>query len=103
MRHEVVVRFEAGQEVHTAVPEAAALPHAEARRWLDEQFVALDCEPLRASGKVLVADKLLAIARTAGWEKFQDAAWFERYAAAAAGALGKPLVTVDVPAATVGY
>ena len=36
------------------------------RRWLDDQFTALDCEPLRASGKVLLADKVLTVAQAAG-------------------------------------
>lgn len=103
MRQEVVVKFDGGQERRAVVSSAAAMSHEQARQWLDEQFRALECEPLRASGKVLVADKLLAIAHAAGLSKFEEAAWFDRYAAAAAGALGKPLVTVDLPAVSVGY
>ncbi|MEY2653613.1 MAG: hypothetical protein RLZZ524_641 [Pseudomonadota bacterium] len=75
----------------------------DARRWLDEQFIALDCEPLRASGKVLVADKLLALAATGGPEQFADAAWAARYAQAAVAASGHATVRVDVGAGKVSY
>ena len=76
---------------------------AEARAWLDQQFVELDCEPLRASGKVLVADKLLAVAEAAGAELFADAAWAERYAKVAAAATGRATVHVDLTQRTVNY
>ena len=33
------------------------MDNEDARRWLDDEFTRLDCEPLRASGKVLLADK----------------------------------------------
>ena len=75
----------------------------EARRWLDEQFIALDCEPLRASGKVLVADKLLALAATGGPEQFADASWAAQYARAAVAASGHETVRVDVAAGRVSY
>ena len=42
------------------VATAQGMTSEEARRWLDEQFVANECEPLRATGKVLTADKVLA-------------------------------------------
>ncbi|WP_088287089.1 hypothetical protein [Ideonella sp. A 288] len=104
MRHEVFIRFSADQE--TAVPLGAsdALPPEQARRWLDEQFIANDCEPLRASGKVLTADKLLAIATTVGAKRFEtDAEFRVGFARAASGALGKPVVRVDVETNSIAY
>lgn len=75
-----------------------------ARRWLDEQFLANDCEPLRALGKVLVADKLAAIARAVGWRGFHDDESFRQdYARAAAGALARPMVKVDAEAGLVTF
>lgn len=103
MRHEVVIKFEGGQETRAGVEAGSAMTHEQARAWLDEQFVAMECEPMRASGKVLVADKLLAIAHAAGPERFANAAFAQSFASAAAGALGKPLVTVDLPGLSVGY
>lgn len=96
------VRFDTRHEfeLHPAEP----LDAQSARQWLEAQFVALDAEPLRASGKVLVADKVLAVAAAAGARRFaEDPAWAAHYAAAVAGALGKTVVGVDVEAATVTF
>ena len=82
--------------------EAGSTPEA-ARAWLDAQFVALECEPLRASGKVLLADKVLAVAQAAGPERWPDATWSRAFAAAATAALGQPLVTVDLRTGAVSY
>ena len=75
----------------------------DARRWLDEQFTALECEPLRASGKVLLADKVLVVAQAAGERLFSDAQWGPQFARAAAAALAKPVVRLDTQAMTVTF
>ncbi len=104
MRHEVFARFPHDREFALPVPAADAMPADEARRWLDDQFLANDCEPLRASGKVLTADKLLALAATVGAGQFEgDPEWAARYAAAALGALGRTMVRVDVEARSVTF
>lgn len=79
------------------------LSSEQARAWLDEQFLDFDCEPLRASGKVLVADKLLAIAEAAGQPQFADVAWAQRYAEAAAAATARSLIRVNVMERTLTY
>jgi hypothetical protein len=105
MRSEVTVRFAPDDEFD--IPLAAdeqPLPADAARRWLDEQFLANDCEPLRASGKVLTADKLLAIAAAVGPRRFEsDAAFRHGYARAASAALGKPIVRIDVDARSIDF
>ena len=89
MRQDVFVRFDPRTEFEIPVHGAAGLAADEARRWLDEQFVANDCEPLRASGKVLTADKLLAVANAVGPGRFEsDPAWAAAYALAVVSALG---------------
>ncbi len=94
MRQEVTVHFAPGDEIVIAVAEP--LPADIARRWLDDQFIAFDCEPLRASGKVLTADKVLAIPATAGRTPFEDPAWAAEFANAVAGAMGRGVVRVDL-------
>ena len=82
------------------------MPHEQARAWLDEQFTTLQCEPIRLTGKVLTADKLLCVAQAAGEPRFRDAehhAWAQAYARAAGAALAKPVVTVDLLNQAVGY
>jgi hypothetical protein len=101
MRHHVIVKFANGGEVD--LHPAEALAHEAARVWLDREFTRLECEPLRASGKVLFADKVLAVAQAAGPAAFADGAWAEQFARAAAGALGKPTIRIDLDSASIGY
>jgi hypothetical protein len=58
---------------------------------------------LRASGKVLTADKVLVVTQAAGAAMFADAKWTAEYVAAVSSALGKPLIRVDVPSMTITY
>lgn len=104
MRHEVFVRYPGELEFELPVAAADAMPPEAARRWLDEQFVVNECEPLRASGKVLTADKLLAIASAVGPARFEsDGAWAADFARAALAALGRTMVRVDVVGGAVTF
>lgn len=102
MRTELIVTLAAGKE-YVIEPKTGVLPPYEARQWLDQQFVALDCEPLRASGKVLLADKALVVAATAGGRLLEDPEWSSSFAQAVLAALGKPLVHINVPAQEINY
>jgi hypothetical protein len=101
MRHEVILKFAGGNEL--TLHPADALSSEAARAWLEQEFTRLECTPVRPTGKVLFSDRLLAIAEAAGAEGFADAAWAAQYARAAAGALSRPLIRVDVDASTIGY
>jgi hypothetical protein len=97
MRQEVFVLFPQDREFALPLEPGAHMPADEARRWLEAEFVANDCEPLRASGKVLTADKLLAVAHAVGPGRFEsDPAWAAAYALAVVSALGRPMVRVDL-------
>lgn len=105
MRQTVVIQF-APQRTHeiTLHADQPEMPSFEARQWLDEQFVAQECEPVRSTGKVLTADKVMALAQTVPAAKFtEDAAWSQAFARATLAALGRPLVTVDLHANTISY
>ena len=54
MQHDLTVSF--GPDQAFRFTADASMSSEAARRWLDEQFLELDCEPIRASGKVLVAE-----------------------------------------------
>lgn len=91
-------------EYSVALPAGEpAWPADKARQWLDEQFVARECEPLRASGKVLTVDKLLAVATAIGARGFADAALQHDFARAATAATGKARVTIDADAGAVTF
>ncbi len=102
MHSEVLVTLAPGQEFQLD-PQGTPLSHEEARRWLDDEFTRLECEPLRASGKVLLADKVLTVANAAGATLMADAAWSSQFARAPVAALSKPIVRVDVPAMAVSF
>ena len=103
MRSQVFVLLDKGVEFQFNVEEAPAMAHDVARAWLDAQFTALECEPLRASGKVLTADKVLRVTEAAGAVLFADEKWAADYVRAVHAALAKPMIRVDVPAMAVTY
>ena len=74
-----------------------------ARDWLDSQVVQFGCEPLRASGKLLRADKVLVVARDAGTQHFEDTAWAKAFAAASVALLDRTVIEIDVDALAVTY
>lgn len=96
MNASVRISFGTAEVVVTLPETLSAWPADEARRWLDEQFVAYDCEPLRSLGKVLTADKVVVLARAIGLQALQaDEALRTAFARAAAGALGREDIHVD--------
>ena len=103
MHSEVSVQLTGNQEFRFDLEGQEPMTHEGGRRWLDDQFTALDCEPLRASGKVLLADKVLTGALAAGTALFNDPVWSRDVARAAGAALAKPVVRVDVPAMAVSF
>ena len=101
MRNEVLVKFAGCDDI--ALRPADPMPLEAARQWLDDEFQRRGATLSRPTGKVLLVDKVLAITEAAGSQGFADAAWAEAYARAAAGALRRPLIRVDVPNTTVGF
>lgn len=102
MRSQITVLLDKGVQLQFNVGETPMAPDA-ARNWLDAQFTALDCEPLRASGKVLTADKVLRVTEAAGAAMFKDEKWAADYVQAVHAALARPMIRVDVPAMTVTF
>ncbi|GAB3357331.1 MULTISPECIES: hypothetical protein [Giesbergeria] len=103
MHREVTVTLEHNAEFRFDLEHAEPMSNEEARRWLDDEFTRLECEPLRASGKVLLADKVLTVASAAGTTLLSDAAWFTAFARATHAVLVKPIIHVDVPSMTISY
>jgi hypothetical protein len=103
MRSEVSITFKDRPPVRIDLDDLRPMPNDEARAWLDQQFTQMDCEPLRPTGKLLTADKVVVVAQAAGSDKFADAAWAQAFARAASAALAKPMVHVDVVALSISY
>jgi hypothetical protein len=106
MRSQVIVSWGETATYTFDLDEVQPMPHDMARVWLDQQFTELGCEPIRLTGKVLLADKVLAVAQAVGQSRFADEAhraWASVYARAVSAMLAKPVVRVDVAALSVSY
>jgi hypothetical protein len=103
MRSEVTVTFEGAAPVRMDLNKVQPMANDVARAWLDQQFIELDCDPLRPTGKVLTADKIVVVAEAAGAPKFADEKWAQEFARATSSALGKPVVHIDVPSLSISY
>jgi len=103
MHSEVSVALSPQQEFRFDLEGQEPLSNEAARRWLDEQFTQLECEPLRASGKVLLADKVLVVARDAGVSRLGDREWLGQFARAVTAALSRPVVRIDLQGMTIAY
>ena len=106
MSRHVIVSFGQGTEFEYKIPaaEVATVSAEAARQWFDREFIALECDVPSPIGKILIADRLLSVAKYAGPQRFHDHAdWAHEFARNAAAMLGRDLVRVDVPNYTVGY
>lgn len=103
MRSEVIVTFQDSPPVRIDLNEVPPMPHDVARKWLDDQFIQMGCEPLRPTGKLLMADKVVVVAQAAGPAGFAEAKWAQEFARAASAALNKPAVYVDADLLSISY
>lgn len=103
MRRQVNVSFKNSPPLRIDLHEEPPQPRDQARDWLDEQFVAMECEPLRATGKLLMADRVVVVAQAAGPAKFADEVWARAFAHAACAVLGKASVNIDADALVITY
>jgi hypothetical protein len=103
MRSEVTVTFDGTAPLRMDLNKEEPMANDAARAWLDRQFIELDCDPLRATGKVLTADKVVVVAQAAGAAKFAEGKWAQDFARATSAALGKPVVHIDVPSLSISY
>ncbi len=105
MRSVVTVIFNARQSVELAVDvEPGGAASSAAREWFETTWTRLGCEPLRASGKVLMLDKILGVADALGYvELANDGDTAREFARRTAMALEKSRITVDLPGLVVGY
>lgn len=105
MRSDVTIVFSARQSLELIVEvEPGGQASIDARNWFDDSWAELDCEPLRASGKVLLLDKILGVADALGYTALsKDPAQAQEFARQSALALEKPRITIDLPNLSVGF
>jgi hypothetical protein len=106
MRHHVIVSFGKDNELEFrfASEDLAGTTADEARRWFDREFVELECEVATPVGKILLADRILSVAKYAGERRFREQRdWAEQFARHAARLLGRELIRVDIANYAIGY
>lgn len=106
MRHHVIVSFgkDNDLEFKFTSEDVAGTTADEARGWFDREFVALECDVPTPVGKILLADRILSVAKYAGERRFREQHdWAQRFAHHAARLLGRELIRVDVAGYTIGY
>ncbi len=106
MSYHVIVEFgkDKAYDFKAASAEVSITTPEEARGWLEKEFSAMGCEITSPTGKILIIDKLLAVAQKAGQTRFADAdEWARQYARNVALTLGRDLVRVDVEHMRLGY
>ena len=106
MSRHVIVSFGQDTEFEYTIPvaELAAISPESARQWFDREFVALECDVPSPIGKILIADRVLSVAKYSGARRFRtDPAWGDLYARHTAALLGRDSVRVDLVNDVLGF
>ncbi len=103
MQSELKVKFNARDEFVLPLEHVPQMDSHAARQWLDGEFTRMECEPIRGSGKVLNADKVVRVAQAAGLSGFADAAWAQSFASAARAALAKDVIVIDAENTAISF
>lgn len=100
----VVTTKEERHEFELSDADLAGMDARRAQEWLGEEFGAAGCVPTNPVGKLLLADKILVLAKTQPEQAFaQPTPWVRDFVRAAAASLGRPVVTIDLANHTLGY
>ena len=75
-----------------------------AQDWLGQEFEGAGCVPTNPVGKLLLADKILVLAKTQPPQGYaQPGPWLKDFLRAAACSLGRPALTIDLARHSLGY
>jgi hypothetical protein len=106
MQHHVIISFGKDREFHFHFTPAdlAGSSVDEARQWFDREFTTLECDVATPTGKVLIIDRILSVAKYAGEQRFKEqASWADQFAKYSALILARDLIRVDVANYAIGY
>jgi len=106
MQHHVIISFGKDREYEFKFGSGDINSSAveEARHWFDREFTALECDVATPTGKVLIIDRILSVAKYAGEARFKDQkSWAEQFAKYTATILARDLIRVDVANYAIGY
>lgn len=104
MQSHVTIIFspEEEKEYESFIHDVSEQAQDQARDWLAEKWVELECEPIRQSGKVLLLDRILSVADALGYQWFdQHPDQAQEFAKRCSLALDSEVVIVDIPGASI--
>ena len=82
----------------------AGLDARKAQEWLGQEFEAAGCVPTNPVGKLLLADKILCLAKTQNESAYAEPTpWVRSFVRAAAAAIGRAVLTIDLGTHSLGY
>jgi hypothetical protein len=89
-------------ELHDA--DLASMDARQAQEWLGKEFEAAGCVPTNPVGKLLLADKILCLAKTQKEAAYAEPSpWVKQFVRAAAAAIGRAVLTIDLGSHSLGY
>jgi len=102
----VTVVAESGERYEFELQDAdlAGLDARQAQEWLGREFEAAGCVPTNPVGKLLMADKILCLAKTQKEAAYAEPSpWVRQLVRMAAAAIGRAVLTIDLGAHSLGY
>ena len=105
MDYRVFIKLGQGKDYEFKLQErdlAGATPQS-ARRWFEQQFVDMGCVPTNPTGKTLLVDLIVGVARAVGEKPFASGDGLAReFVRNAAAVLQKRAISIDVEALSAG-
>lgn len=84
--------------------DLAGMDARAAQDWLGDEFEKAGLEPSNPMGKLLMADRVILLARAQSAASFhKPTPWIRDFLRATAVALRRPVVTIDLPGHSLGY
>ena len=103
MHSVVTVTLDPSQEFRFELDGVEPMAHEDARRWLDNEFIRMECEPCSASGKGTDGRQGADRGRRSRSNHAGRSGMAGRFARATSAALARPVVRVDVQSMTINY
>ena len=84
--------------------DLAGMDTRQAQEWLGQEFESAGCVPTNPVGKLLLADKILCLAKTQKESVYASPSpWVKSFVRASAAAIGRSVLTIDLGNHTLGY
>lgn len=104
MEYSILVKLGAGKDYELRLQDrdlGGATPQS-ARRWFEQQFADMGCTPTNPTGKTLLVDLILGVARAMGEKPFANGESSAReFARNAIAVLQRNAISIDVEALSV--